>query len=236
MANTGSSGGSVKRDDVEVYWSLIESTKDRYPGFVDNLDQQNLEQRKSGRAAVLEFREGAKADITDFGDSDDALDKYLDDFALRSLKENATVKHHRLFLLEDLARNKVQSLGARLRIPPVFFALHWIDPSEAHFSVDQDFLSHKRSKYFRCRVPQLHSVVPDKPGYYQLGLYEPLNINVQRYLQLLDKDRNFELSHHQISFWSMNTSKGWTCEQYTKNDLMLDQHKANMTLLSCASG
>ena len=223
MDSAGSHGIHV--DEQNSYWSLIKATSNLYPGFVENFKLQDAEQRDRGRAAVLEFPEGTKAHITDFGDDGEALDRYLRDHAneLDSSQQTPTTQHRRLFLLEDLGRNKVQTLGTRLRIPPAFFAAHWIDPSEGHLTVDHDFLSHKRSKYFRCRVPQLHSLVQEGQESYLLGLYEPLNTNIQRYLQLLDKERGFESSQHQISFWSMSIGKdSWTGKRYTMRNLCSD--------------
>ena len=204
--------------EKKAYWSLIEGARNLYPGFVTNLELQDDEQRNRGRAAVLEFHEEKKAHITSFGESCEALDKYLKDFAggLSSSPGAQSTQHRRLFLLEDLGRNKVQTLGARLRIPPAFFAAHWIDPAVGNLSVDHDFLSHRHSKYFRCIVPQLHSLVREGQGEYRLGLYESLGINVQRFLQLLDRNRLFESSLHQVSFWSTSTGNGsWTCERIT---------------------
>ena len=210
MDGTGS--GSVHDAEKKAYWSLIQGIKDLYPDFVKNFELQDDGQRNRGRAAVLEFHEGNKAHITNFGASGEALDGYLNGLA-NGPSSSLRDKQRRLFVLEDLGRHKVHTLGARLRIPPAFFAAHWIDPSEGLLSVDHDFLSHKHSKYFRCRVPQLHRLSQEDQGDYRLGLYEPLNMNVQRYLQLLDRDRNFESSQHQVSFWSTSFGdQSWTCK------------------------
>ena len=209
--------GSGFTHDVEkkAYWSLIEGINDLYPGFVKNLAFQDDDQRNRGRVAVIEFHEGQEPHITDFGASGEALNGYFRSLASRpnSCLQSSSTQCRRMFVLEDLGRNKVQILGARLRIPPALFAAHWLDPNESLLSIDHNFLSHKYSKYFRCKVPQLHRLAQEDRQNYRMGLYEPLNMNVQRYLQLLDRDRTFESSQHQVSFWSTSFGNGsWTGE------------------------
>ena len=189
---------------------------DLSPQFVEDFELQSAVERERGRAVAIEFQEGEKAQITNFGDSTDALDRYFDDpvngFDPPPL--GIHLARRRLFVLEDLGRNKVTVLGSHLRIPPALFAAHWTDPSFSAKLVEEDMLTHSNSKYFRVTVPQLHRVVRED-GYddYRLGLYQPLYSNVQRWLQLLDKERTFEPSQHQVSYWSTTYGNGsWTGE------------------------
>lgn len=199
-----------------AYWSLIEDTQETiFPDFVADLDLQDDIQCDRGRVAVFEFREGGITDTQEFSTSE-ALKAYLDESA-NSLPHATssgygTAKLHRLFMLEDLARDKVKLLGSRLRIPPSFFAAHWSKPSKQKGIVDRNFLPHNRHRFSRFMVPQVHRVIRDDGGdKYQLGLYKDPNSNVQRRLQLLDERSSWVTSKHQVSYWSKNdAASSWT--------------------------
>src|SRR5256885_756616 len=101
------------------YWSLIESTQRLYyPGFVDQLSGQEGPLGEEGRAAVIEFQDGAKPSARRLQTSRD-LRRYLE----KPSPTGAVIG--RAFILEGLPRRFVQILGSKLRVSPSFFAAHW---------------------------------------------------------------------------------------------------------------
>jgi hypothetical protein len=103
------------------YWSLLESSqKAFYPDFVKGLSSQDGGMAEEGRAAVIEFRDGTGPSIKHFPASR-RLRRYMDGGSSEAV-------HRRVFVLEGLPRNVVQVLGAKLRVPPSFFAAHWLNP------------------------------------------------------------------------------------------------------------
>lgn len=186
-----------------------------FPEFVEDLVLQTDTESERGRAAVLEFRDGEKPDIQTLDTL--GLKAYLDNPA--NVLDSTNSHQHsrrRAFLLEDLGRSKVEILGSRLRVPPAFFGAHWKDPSLATRVADQDSLSHSHSKYFRVIVPQTHRISQEnRERGYPLGLYKDPATNIQRFLQVLDKDRKFEVSYHQVSYWSTSQETGWTGESFS---------------------
>jgi hypothetical protein len=103
------------------YWSLLESSqRPFYPDFVNRLSTQDGGMAEEGRVAVIEFRDGTGSSIKHFPASR-KLRRYLDGGPGGAV-------HRRVFVLEGLPRNVVQVLGAKLRVPPSFFAAHWLNP------------------------------------------------------------------------------------------------------------
>ena len=206
--------GNIQDELNEAYFLLIVATqKTIFPAFVEDIEYQDDTESERGRAAVLEFRDGENPDMKTFDTS--KLKAYLDDPAniLYSSINSHESPRRRIFLLEDLGRRKVEILGSRLRIPPAFFGAHWTDPSLTDRIVDQDFLAHDHSRYFRIAVPQIHRICrQNETENYPLGLYEDPNTNISRFLQLLDKDQKFEVSYHQVSYWGKKHGTGWTGE------------------------
>jgi hypothetical protein len=127
-----------------------------------------------GRAAVIEFPHGEKAQITNFGKSSEALREYFRHPAneLNPQLDGRKTPRRRLFLLEDVGLSKVKTLGSQLRIPPAFFVAHWTDPISRVSVVDQDAYSHCHSKYFKLKVPQLHRLSRDWKKNYHKGVYK----------------------------------------------------------------
>jgi hypothetical protein len=112
----------------------------------------------------------------------------------------------RLFILEDLPCNHILALGARLRIPPSFFAGHWDDPATKTFN--------HRNPFERCSLPsfRVRYATSNRVEVGSQGLHNDksaniysFDANVNRYLHtyspgglLYDEAR----SHHIMSFWT----------------------------------
>lgn len=194
----------AENDDCsQEYWSLIENTQEKdFPKFVQAMRLQDDTQRERGRSMVFEF--GDVTNATSFGSSEE-LKTYLD----KKAKECSTDEGFRsLFFLENLGRNYVEILGSRLSIPPSFFRAHWTDPESI---IDQYSLSQPYPEYHRLKYPQLHRLILSAENEdYQLGPYSDPKSDLERYLLLPDKGRNFEMSTHQVSCWSRMKS---TCRE-----------------------
>lgn len=100
---------------------LESSQRGQYPDFISNLSTQTGSFREEGRAAVVEFSDGAKPKVYRVQTSR-VLRRYFDE------PSGSNPIMRRLFILEGLPRNFIQVLGARLRVPPVFFSAHWAEP------------------------------------------------------------------------------------------------------------
>src|SRR5438034_11288072 len=119
----------------------------QYPRFV-RMVKQPPERLKTGKAAVLEFRQGQRVVAKRFEGpkGSENLQMYLDDPALkRPCPEQGPCR--RLWLLEDLSKSYIEILGSRLRIPPAFFAAHWADPSGVEFNSRDPFVVNPRERF-----------------------------------------------------------------------------------------
>ena len=195
----------IHNDDQlsKAYRSLIlSSLRTSFPSFVRNYEFQEGLVAQRGRVASIDFEEDGKISVNRF-DSLTHLKRILDNEA-PSLYIVGQPPRRRLYLLEDIARDYVDTLGSRLRIPPSVFAAHWSDPATSGGTYDDTFLVSHSPHYFRLRYRQLHKVRGDYP----LGLYGDRNSNVPRWLQLLDKGRLYESSEHHFSFWGSEYGQG----------------------------
>lgn len=183
---------------------LADSLRDNFPSFVGNFRLQRGAVAERGRVAIIDFEEGKETRVRQLASSND-LKSFLDQNEPPCATKQPAQK--RLYMLEDIARNKVEVLGSRLRIPPSVFAAHWADPSTADETFDGSCLLSNGPRYFRLRYCQLHRI----HGYYPLGLYGDRNGNVPRWLQLLDREREVVGSEHHFSFWATEHGPGsWT--------------------------
>lgn len=196
-----------KDDELRAaYRSLISSSlTTSFPSFVRNLDSQQGPVAERGRAAVINFKKDRKTNVTKFR-SVTHMREFLDQEGALFSTTNPTPRRC-LYLLEDISRDYVDILGSRLRIPPAIFAAQLYDPSTSRGTYDDTCLVNFSPNYFRLRYRQLHQV----KGNYPLGLYADSNVNVPRWLQLLDKTRQCQSSEHQFSFWATTYGQGsWT--------------------------
>lgn len=171
--------------------------------FVEALVGQSLEEQEYGRCAVVDFDGARKCRVTNFN-SDADLNTYLtcSDHQVMGASTEAPV-HCRLFVMEDLPRNYMLSLGSWLRIPPNLFAGHWADPCSSTFN--------HRNPFWRCALPHFRlryatsqRVEVDTPSSQNANVFE-LNTRVSRYLFTYGRDgRVYDeaKSHHAVSFWS----------------------------------
>ena len=199
---------SCKDDQLNNAYAslLVASLKNSFPSFVGNFQLQNGAVAERGRVAMIDFQGQGKTSVTQFTSSCH-LKSFLDHEGPVCAPRKPP--RRRLCMLEDIARNKVEILGSRLRIPPSVFAAHWTDPSTGDETFDDGCLLSNGPRYFRMKYRQLHRI----DGYYPLGLYGDRNANVPRWLQLLDREREFESSEHHFSFWGTEHGLGsWTGE------------------------
>ena len=190
---------SLPEEDDEFrksYRSLVSSSlRTSFPSFVRNYEIQKGLIAERRRVAMIDFDENGKTSITQFTSTAELRSFFDKDEPSTYIPRQPPRK--RLYLLEDIARNNVEVLGSRLRIPPSVFAAHWADPATSRGTYDDASLVSRGPHYFRLRFPQVHRV----DGEYPLGLYGDRNSNVPRWLQLLDEGRLFESSEHHFSFW-----------------------------------
>lgn len=140
------------------YWSLLESTQRlQYPKFVAFLTRQQDAEMEEGRAAMINFRNGAKPLISRLHTSDD-LRKCLDKphERLDQPHESKPVVR-RLFILEGLPKDFILALGSRLRVPPSFFSAHWIDSQSFLGNIVNRSPRHHENPYqFQLSFAKLH--------------------------------------------------------------------------------
>jgi hypothetical protein len=185
------------------YMSLIQNQiRPFFPNFAPALSKQTLAEREIGRCAVVEFNEGFNQRTSSFANSAE-LRHYL--FATSSSPAISCQKQikRRLFVLEDLPRNYILTLGSQLRIPPSFFAGHYDDPASSTFNHRNPFERHTKSQ-FRVRYGDSHRAEVDIPPHKRNSMYA-FNTNVCRYLHAYDpKGLLYDemRSHHILSFWS----------------------------------
>jgi hypothetical protein len=193
-----------------AYWSLIQDILEaEFPEFLEDLRTQSTAEQHHGRVAMVEFQEGGTTLVKQFNNSKEFQSHFDGGNARKAITESEdTIRQ--LYVLEDLARANIEIIGSRVGIPAAFFAAHWALPTDRIATIDQFSLTQSRRQGFRLSYPELHCLNIGANGEYPLGLYADSENIVPRVLQLLDRERQFESSYHQVSFWSttLNT-KSW---------------------------
>jgi len=190
-------------DDKELeYLGLIQNQiQPLFPNFAAALSGQSPAERELGRCAVVEFNQGFAQQTSSFKSSME-LRHHLSNTASPAIPSQNQPRR-RLFILEDLPRNYILTLGSRLRIPPSFFAGHYDDPASPTFNHRNPFARHTKSQ-FRLRYGTSHRAEVDVPPHKRSNIYA-FNTNVCRYLHAYDpKGPLYDemRSHHIVSFWS----------------------------------
>jgi hypothetical protein len=192
------------REDELEYMSLIQNqVQPFFPRFAAAIAEQAPSYRERGRCAMIDITPQGHH-INSFANSAELNSSLID--ALPPYHTHDQLPRRRLFILEDLPCNHILALGARLRIPPSFFAGHWDDPATKTFN--------HRNPFERCSLPSFR-VRYATSNRVEVGLQglrndKSANIyafdtNVNRYLHtyspsglLCDEAR----SHHIMSFWT----------------------------------
>lgn len=168
-------------DGQRAYWRIIEQLQSpehngrtvKFDDFAKGLRAQYPHDREAGRAAVIEFFEGGRAEQTEFCTSR-ALRDYFNapdpstlttqvprgtrnstqgiplDFSTAPDPGSTTRPRRRIFILEDLPLNYVTVLGSRLHIHPDVFAGHYSCDQGWAFTHSLDFLpagSHDKRRF-----------------------------------------------------------------------------------------
>jgi hypothetical protein len=202
---SNSSGWSfhlVDKNELEYMRLIQNQIQPLFPSFAAALSKQSSAEREIGRCAVVEFSQGFPQRISSFGNSVE-LRRYLSATSPSPSIRCPNQPTRRLFILEDLPRNYILTLGSWLRIPPSFFAGHYDDPASSTFNHRNPFERHTKSQ-FRLRYATSHRAEVDVPPHKSSNIYA-FNTNVCRYLHAYDpKGLLYDemRSHHIISFWS----------------------------------
>jgi hypothetical protein len=101
---------------------------------------------EEGQLAVIEFK-GSAAPSVQRLESSRGLRRYLD--------QSTDDIHQRVFVLEGLPRNFIQILGAKLKVPPDFFASHWSCPV-AGYLLNRTPRHYDIKNRFVLAFPRLH--------------------------------------------------------------------------------
>ncbi|KAB8273760.1 hypothetical protein BDV30DRAFT_238285 [Aspergillus minisclerotigenes] len=189
------------------YWSLLESTQQQhYPEFVKDLSSQEGPMGEEGQAAVIKFQDNARPSVR----------KLPTSRMLRHCLEEvhpADAVHRRVFVLEGLPRNFLVVLGARLRVPPNFFASHWAGPGRLMGSLLNRTPRHYDSQNrFILTFPRLHRArIKALEGDDKYPLYF-METNIHRPLSRItvfgDSDGPLS-SFEQLSFWGKSYGESW---------------------------
>jgi hypothetical protein len=192
----------VDKKELEYMGLIQNQIQPLFPTFAAALAKQSPVEGEIGRCAVVEFNQGFAHRTSSFGNSVE-LRQYLLATSPSPAISSQNQPRRRLFVLEDLPRNYILTLGSRLRIPPSFFAGHYDDPASSTFNHRNPFERHTKSQ-FRLRYGNSHRAEVDVPPHKSSSIYA-FNTNVCRYLHaynpkglLYDEMR----SHHILSFWS----------------------------------
>jgi CorA-like Mg2+ transporter protein len=203
LSNTsGWSFNFVDNNELEYMGLIQNKIQLLFPNFAAALSRQSSVEREIGRCAVVEFNQGFAQRTSSFGNSVE-LRHYLLATSRSPAFRSKNEPKRRLFILEDLPRNYILTLGSRLRIPPSFFAGHYDDPASSTFNHRNPFERHTKSQ-FRLRYANSHRAEVDVPSHKGSGIYA-FNTNVCRYLHAYDpKGPLYDemRSHHILSFWS----------------------------------
>ncbi|CAO2651741.1 Nn.00g000240.m01.CDS01 [Neocucurbitaria sp. VM-36] len=174
-----------------------------FPEFVHNIQAQSPQEREMSRVAVIEYQDEAPPTQRTFKTS-----KELHCYFERPECEEGSAPRRRLFLLEDLSLNYIESLGSQLRIPPSFFGAHWADPASPTFNYRSPF-SRFANDAFVVRYPSTQPIRIDAPPNLQSTVYR-CNSNVSRHIHCYDPKSPIidqPKSYHVLSFWTSGERK-----------------------------
>lgn len=189
------------------YWSLLESTQQQqYPEFVKHLSGQVWPMGEEGQAAVIEFQDSARPSVRKLATST-ALRRCL------SEPHPIDAVRRRAFVLEGLPRNFIQVLGAKLKVPPAFFASHWVglggfignllNRTPRHYDSRSRFIL-TFPKLHRARIKALDGDYRYPFYYMESSVYRPLS----RMTVFGDLDGPLS-SFERLSFWSTCNGGSW---------------------------
>ncbi|KAF4461192.1 hypothetical protein FALBO_12018 [Fusarium albosuccineum] len=184
----------------DQYWLRLYSTQRQWhPGVVSQLSSQDGVKGHEGRVALIKFQNDAKPSVEVFTN----LEKLRRHFTDPVSPHAPTCS--RMFVLEGLPRNFIHLLGSRLKVPPSFFAEHWVKPGEFVGSL----LNHTPRYYnnhsrFTLAFPKLHwAQIKQKPGerkdptyLAESSIYTELN-----YITLFGECKDPLWSFENMSFW-----------------------------------
>ncbi|KAH8710026.1 hypothetical protein GQ44DRAFT_776862 [Phaeosphaeriaceae sp. PMI808] len=170
------------------YWSLLESTQQQqYPEFVKHLSKQNyLGEKKEKRPHLRR--------------------------CLNEPHPTGAVRR-RVFVLEELPRNHIQILGAKLKAPPDFFASHWaclesiignlLNRTPRHYDSQNRFIL-TFPRLHRARIKALDGDYPHP--------YYRMETSIHRLLSRMTVFGDLDgplTSFEQLSFWSTCNGESW---------------------------
>jgi hypothetical protein len=194
--------------EEKQYWSLLESTQEHvYPDFVQRLRRQEGPFREEGKAAVMEFWDGATPSIQP------SVPPLGSSRALRRvLNKVSNGSRRRIIVLEGLPRNYIQVIGAKLRVPPDFFAAHWVSPAFSGNLVNRTPRGYDSKNRFMLSFPKIHqATVAAHPGDGDYPFYY-MDSTLRRILSRVTVFRDTDGPMHsseQVSFWSTSDGDNW---------------------------
>lgn len=192
------------------YWSLLISTQRAfYPGFTDQLLRQIGPRQEEGRAAVINFQDGANPSVQQFEKSR-ALRSYLNSPSSRS-PGGPVIR--RMFVLEGLPRKFIQVLGSKLRVPPSLFAARWAGPGRYLGNLLKRTPRHYDNRScFTLIAPKIHQARiegkasdNEDPVYYM----ESSVIRQLSCITLFGDITGPLSSFEHLSFWSLCEGQSW---------------------------
>jgi hypothetical protein len=202
----------------QACWTLMQTVlKEEFPQFLEALQGQDFEQQHHGKVAPIEFKDTGTSSIKRTDNSTELCAHF------RSQGENcpatnlSVIRH--LYILEDFGRADIEALGSYLGVPPSFFAAHWCLPKDRVATVDPAILTHDGRAYFKLLYPELYMIdqATGDAGF-PVGLYQDVESNAPRIIDILDRESQVKSSKHHISFWSANGStESWKCKSRYKH-------------------
>jgi hypothetical protein len=194
------------------YWSLLESTQEHlFPDFVQHLRRQQGPTAEEGKAALIEFSDSAASPSVRRLKSSRALRRSLEDIEAQ-IQPATSILRRRIFVLEGLPRNYIQILGAKLRVPPAFFASQWKAVGFVGHLLNRNPRQYDNTNRFILNFPKLHQARvkalredEEFPFYHMdYGPHCPLS----RTTIFGDADGPLS-SPEQVSFWSKLDRENW---------------------------
>jgi hypothetical protein len=198
------------KDMREAYHELIDlQLRWLFPQFLRNLQAQTPHERERGRVAVLEYRDDEMLEPEIFKSSHDLQAHFDDPLAAAQLEPRK-----RLFIIEDVALNYMEVLGAQLRIPPSFFAAHWADPATPEFNHRNPFRRYTEKSYV-IRYASTQPIRVDADAAVHGNIFR-CDFNVQRHVYCYDPKAPIldqPKSYHALSFWTsgVRNDGSWDC-------------------------
>jgi len=158
--------------------------------------------------AVVEVQDESAPAVREFMSSR-ALIRYLDK---KSSAAGPTALRRRIFVLEGLPRNFIEALGSRLRIPPAFFASHWMTGRQEGALLNRmprycELRNEYTLKIPRMQLAQIRSLSDDK-----LEPIYRMDTPTRRPLSRITLFGEFDgpLSNlERVSFWVGSQGQSW---------------------------